>query len=168
MQAATIASALCEAFERDGSEAVVVLDDLRELPTDSASAALVEALVRQAPKSLHLVVSSRRPPPFSVQRLRAHGALEQLDADALRFSIDLTGGNLPDTLVGGFGNDTINGGYNADDLRGDASNDTLNGGGVDGASDRLTAGAGADRFSRFRGETDVFIDFNAAEGDTVI
>jgi ATP/maltotriose-dependent transcriptional regulator MalT len=88
VQAAAIASALCEAFERHGSEAVVVLDDLNELPTDSASAALVEALVRQAPKSLHLVVSSRRPPPFSVQRLRAHGALEQLDADALRFSID--------------------------------------------------------------------------------
>jgi hypothetical protein len=44
----------------------------------------------------------------------------------------------------------------------------LDGGGVDGAPDELTGGPEGDRFARFRGEGDVFTDFNSAEGDVVI
>jgi Ca2+-binding RTX toxin-like protein len=94
-----------------------------------------------------------------------------------RFADTLNAGSGNDVIAGhggldlidaGPGNDAINGGGNADDLTGGPGNDTLDGGGVDGASDELSGGPGGDRFARFRGEHDVFTDFNADQGDVVI
>ena len=48
----------------------LVLDDLHELDGSDASCRFLGDLVRAAPATLHLVLSSRTDPPFGVARLR--------------------------------------------------------------------------------------------------
>lgn len=67
---------------------VVVLDDFQELPAASPATRFVEGLCRQAPETLHIVVSSRVEPPFSVERLRGQGHLTEIDATHLTFGVD--------------------------------------------------------------------------------
>lgn len=80
---------VCRQLDRQlRDDLVFVLDDFQELPTASPVARLVEGLCRRAPEALHLVVSSRVEPPFSVERLRGHGYLTEIDATQLRFDVD--------------------------------------------------------------------------------
>ena len=66
----------------------------------------------------------------------------------------LVGGAGNDTLIGGSGDDTLKGGNGADNLYGRAGTDKLYGengndglfAGMDGASEQVTGGAGADRY----------------------
>jgi large repetitive protein len=88
----------------------------------------------------------------------------------------LDGGDGDDSLVGDSGGDHLLGGMGADWLYGRAGDDMLDGGaGVDRlvggrGADQLTGGSGADAFwlDAPADGTDIFSDFNAAEGDKVV
>lgn len=85
---ATLLASLLD--EHLASHLVLVLDDLHEVDPSSAPARLVEALCRQAPHRLHVVLSSRTDPPFPVGRLRAQGQLLEITGTALAFTPDET------------------------------------------------------------------------------
>ena len=80
---------------------------------------------------------------------------------------ELNGGGANDALYGEAGNDDLNGGGGSDLLVGGADADNLDGGGSDGRRDILIGGAGADTFRRFAGESDLFLDVRAAQGDKI-
>jgi ATP/maltotriose-dependent transcriptional regulator MalT/DNA-binding SARP family transcriptional activator len=85
-RAESIAALLAGALEeRLDSDLVLVLDDVHELPARSPSARLVDALVRQAPQDLHVVLVSRDEPPFRVERLRGRGQVLDIGAEQLAF-----------------------------------------------------------------------------------
>jgi ATP/maltotriose-dependent transcriptional regulator MalT/DNA-binding SARP family transcriptional activator len=68
---------------------LLIFDDLHEIAgTDSAH--LVEALIRQAPAHLPIVLSSRTDPPIRLARLRARGDVFDLGPSDLAFSADET------------------------------------------------------------------------------
>jgi Ca2+-binding RTX toxin-like protein len=100
----------------------------------------------------------------------------------------IDGGTGNDTIYGGGGDDTIYGGDGNDSLFGEGGRDFLSGGNgndyLDGGywaygspfgginvADQLYGGAGADTFVRHKvvfssDDTDVFADYNGAQGDT--
>jgi DNA-binding SARP family transcriptional activator len=93
-----LALALLGPISQQPDDLVLILDDLHELPEGSDSGQLVEALGRYAPKNLHLVLSSRRQPPFSIERLRGRGQLLELDGHALAFTSAETHSLVSSTL----------------------------------------------------------------------
>jgi ATP/maltotriose-dependent transcriptional regulator MalT/DNA-binding SARP family transcriptional activator len=66
---------------------VLVLDDLQELHPGSDAASIVESLCYRAPDRLHVVLISRRDPPFSLQRLRGRGLVAEIWGPDLAFDI---------------------------------------------------------------------------------
>lgn len=85
-RASPLATLICQALERElDGHLALVFDDVHELGRDGPSARLLEALCRQAPPRLHVVLSGRAEPPFPVQRLRGRGEVLDLDAGALAF-----------------------------------------------------------------------------------
>jgi LuxR family maltose regulon positive regulatory protein len=66
--------------DRDG---YLVIDDAHVLTAVAAQRSLVQ-LVALAPSWLHLILSSREQPALALWRLRAEGALVEIDDDALR------------------------------------------------------------------------------------
>ncbi|HEX6420344.1 MAG TPA: BTAD domain-containing putative transcriptional regulator [Acidimicrobiales bacterium] len=86
-QAQAYAGRICEAVaEGRPRPLVLVLDDLEALDGATESAAFVAALCRQAPPTLHIVLASRRDPPFPVARLRGQGLVVDLTAPDLAFT----------------------------------------------------------------------------------
>jgi LuxR family maltose regulon positive regulatory protein len=65
----------------------VVIDDLHELDADLLGGGF-DALLRQAPPQLRLVVATRADPPFPLHRLRLAGELTELRATDLAFTPD--------------------------------------------------------------------------------
>ena len=63
----------------------VVLDDLHEIPDESAGQRLVEGLLRALPPHGHLVLASRATIPFALARRRAAGHVVDLGTDDLAF-----------------------------------------------------------------------------------
>lgn len=89
LEPSTYTAALAGALdERLSGPLTLVLDDAHELGADGPAVALVEALVRAAPLRLRLVLASRLPPPFPVERLRAQGRLLEVEGAELAFSLD--------------------------------------------------------------------------------
>lgn len=85
-RAAPLATLICETLERElDGDLALVLDDVEELGRGTPAARLLEALCRQAPPRLHVVLASRLDPPFAVERLRGRGEVLDLDAAALAF-----------------------------------------------------------------------------------
>ncbi len=85
-RADAFAAALSEALQdRLHRPVALVLDDLHELPTDGAAVRAVEALCRQAPGDLHVVLASRAELPFSIDRLRGQGQVLELGGAELAF-----------------------------------------------------------------------------------
>lgn len=86
----------------------------------------------------------------------------------------LVGGWGIDEIQGGGGADTLYGAHDQDDLRGDDGRDALFGGGEDDVlrgglgQDTLVGGHGADEFRVGALELDAVLDFDAAEGDTLV
>lgn len=69
------------------SDLVLVLDDLHELQPDSDATSIIESLCQRAPARLHLILISRREPPFSLQRLRGRGLVSEIYAPDLAFTL---------------------------------------------------------------------------------
>jgi ATP/maltotriose-dependent transcriptional regulator MalT/DNA-binding SARP family transcriptional activator len=84
---AALAQSLQEQLSRD---LVLVLDDVHELGDARGAATLVEALCRQAPPTLHLLLASRSEPPFPIGRLRGQGQVVELGGSDLSFTPDET------------------------------------------------------------------------------
>jgi DNA-binding SARP family transcriptional activator len=88
-RADAFAAALSEALhERLRRPLGLVVDDLHELAGDGAAMRVVEALCRQAPPGLYLVLASRVEPPFSIDRLRGQGQVLELGAADLALALD--------------------------------------------------------------------------------
>jgi DNA-binding SARP family transcriptional activator len=91
-RAQAYAGRICEALaDRQPRDLVLVLDDLEAIDGAPESVAFVAGLCRQAPATLHVVLSSRRDPPFPVARLRGQGLVLDLSASDLAFTQDETG-----------------------------------------------------------------------------
>jgi ATP/maltotriose-dependent transcriptional regulator MalT/DNA-binding SARP family transcriptional activator len=88
-RADSVAGLLChELGEALTHDVVLVLDDFHELTEGSGSARLVQAICRQAPPLLHVVIASRAPPPFPIQRLRGRDEVLELTSADLAFTLD--------------------------------------------------------------------------------
>jgi ATP/maltotriose-dependent transcriptional regulator MalT len=89
---ADVVSLLSSALDaaRPQRRTALVLDGLDRMPEDSPGVAFVESLCRHAPRGLRLVLASRRPLPFPVDRLRAAGLLRELGIEELAFAEDET------------------------------------------------------------------------------
>src|SRR5262245_52340078 len=86
-RAQAYAGRICEALaERQPRDLVLVLDDVEAIDGAAESTAFVAGLCRQAPTTLHVVLSSRRDPPFPVARLRGQGLVLDLSAGDLAFT----------------------------------------------------------------------------------
>jgi LuxR family maltose regulon positive regulatory protein len=66
------------------TDAALVLDDYQVLESETVDTSLL-FLLEHLPPHLHLVVGTRVDPPLPLARLRAHGQLSEIRADALRF-----------------------------------------------------------------------------------
>jgi ATP/maltotriose-dependent transcriptional regulator MalT/DNA-binding SARP family transcriptional activator len=85
-RADAFAAALSEALhERLRRPVGLVLDDLHELAAAEPALRVIEALGRQAPPCLYLVLVSRAELPFSIDRLRGQGQVLELGAGDLAF-----------------------------------------------------------------------------------
>jgi ATP/maltotriose-dependent transcriptional regulator MalT/DNA-binding SARP family transcriptional activator len=88
-RADAFAAALSEALqERLRRPLALVLDDLHALAPDGAAMHAIEALCRQAPEALHVVLSSRAELHFSIDRLRGQGQVLELGGADLAFDAD--------------------------------------------------------------------------------
>ncbi len=88
-RANSVAGLLCDELgEALTHDVVLVLDDVHELAEGSGGARLVQAICRQSPPLLHVVIASRAPPPFPIQRLRGRGEVLELTSADLAFTLD--------------------------------------------------------------------------------
>ncbi|MEX0667396.1 MAG: tetratricopeptide repeat protein, partial [Acidimicrobiia bacterium] len=88
--AAGHAAFLASALNRHLTKPILLIfDDLHEIE-GSDSAHLVEALIRQAPVRLPIVLSGRTDPPIRLARLRARGSVFDLGPAELAFTADET------------------------------------------------------------------------------
>lgn len=83
--AASVAGALADRLPRD---LLVVVDAVERLAASPACVALVEALARNSPSGMHLVLVGRRDPGLRTSRLRATGGLVTLTDEDLRLPDD--------------------------------------------------------------------------------
>ncbi|MFZ5609624.1 MAG: LuxR C-terminal-related transcriptional regulator [Pseudomonadota bacterium] len=67
----------------------LLFDDSHVLRSDKA-VKVIEDLALLAPANLHLILASRRTPDFSLVKLRTGGALQELDAQQIRFNLQET------------------------------------------------------------------------------
>ena len=80
-----LASAVASALVDDGEPVVLVIDDAHELRDQRILDGLAD-LLRLAPDSFRLVLSSRRDPRLALPRMRISGQLGELRADSLAFT----------------------------------------------------------------------------------
>jgi LuxR family transcriptional regulator, maltose regulon positive regulatory protein len=78
-----------EQVAADGAPLWLVLDDVHALQHPTAIASL-ELLLRRSPSNLHLVLSGRAEPPIGLPRLRVRGALKEIRARDLAFTLEET------------------------------------------------------------------------------
>lgn len=79
-----------ELFKHLGPGAVLVLDNLQEVPDESAFHRVVAEGISQLPAGVHLVVVSRAEPDGVYAPLLASDMIALLDGDALRLTLDET------------------------------------------------------------------------------
>ncbi|MGH2710431.1 MAG: tetratricopeptide repeat protein [Actinomycetota bacterium] len=88
-RAEALAGLMCEALHEQLTEDLaLILDDVGEIDPDSPVAGMIEALCRQAPGALHVVIASRSEPPFSIQRLRGRGQVLEIRGPQLSFGLE--------------------------------------------------------------------------------
>ncbi len=81
---ALIAGSVADALGSSGHQMLLVLDGVELIGGDAAAARLLEALVRGAPDSLAIVMTTRASLPFSVDRLVAAGQCTIVDREGTR------------------------------------------------------------------------------------
>ncbi len=79
--------ALVEVAQRFAEPVVLILDDLHSV-SDPAVLEGLEVLIRHAPRSLRVILSTRRPPPLQLARLRVAGELADIDGSDLACTPD--------------------------------------------------------------------------------
>jgi LuxR family maltose regulon positive regulatory protein len=83
-------SALVRSFsnelEAHGEPLIVVLDDYHRIQAESEVQDLLRQLLAHPPRPLHLVILTRRDPPFGLNRLRAEGELTEVRLKDLEFT----------------------------------------------------------------------------------
>lgn len=77
------------ALAGDGTAVVLVLDNLHEITSLAVHESLLR-LVRRPPRGLRFVVTTRRDPPWPLDRLRLAGVLTEVRAADLAFGVDET------------------------------------------------------------------------------
>ncbi len=82
--ALALAASLAAELDALGQELVVILDDY-EAVSDATTHHIMHELLLRLPSTTHLIIASRRLPPFPMARLRAQGAVLDISADDLRF-----------------------------------------------------------------------------------
>lgn len=87
--AAALTDTVVERLARLAEPFAIFLDDFEALQSRAALAFLRE-LLGQVPDHGRFVVGSRGLPDLGIARLRAHGRLLEIDAEALRFTLDET------------------------------------------------------------------------------
>jgi LuxR family maltose regulon positive regulatory protein len=92
-----VLTSVVNALLADGSDAVLVLDDLHVITQPAIHAGLV-FLVDNLPANAHLVIASRSDPPWPLARLRARGDLTELRAADLRFTAEEAATYLNDVM----------------------------------------------------------------------
>jgi DNA-binding SARP family transcriptional activator/ATP/maltotriose-dependent transcriptional regulator MalT len=105
-RAASIAGALCaEIGERLDTELVLVVDGVPELVPGGPVAAFLEALCRQAPPGLHLLLTARAELPFPLSRMLSAGLAGTLTTQHLAFTAEeaqsVVEAALPGSSLGG-------------------------------------------------------------------
>lgn len=83
-----LAGLVSDALADQLSDLVLVLDDVEQIDPGAPSVAFLEALCLQIPPTVHLVLASRAPAPFSIDRLRADGQVVEVGAADLAFTRD--------------------------------------------------------------------------------
>lgn len=85
------AAQICETLQTElRRDLVLVIDDVHEMSASPGTIQAVEALCRQAPERLHLVLASRDDLPFPVERLRGQGHVVEITGSQLAFDVDET------------------------------------------------------------------------------
>ena len=77
----------CQPGPADGRCCILVLDDFHLLRNEAIAALLAE-IWRHPPRTLHLILSTRRDPPLPLDVLRARGELSEIRIQDLRFTRD--------------------------------------------------------------------------------
>jgi ATP/maltotriose-dependent transcriptional regulator MalT/DNA-binding SARP family transcriptional activator len=96
LRAEAVAELLCQTLKDTlPHDLVLVLDDVHVLADAPGSGRFLESVLRQAPARLHLVLASRTPLAFPVDRLKAQGEVLELETSSLAF----TSGEV-ETLLG--------------------------------------------------------------------
>ena len=99
---------VCETLQTElRRDVVLVLDDVHEVLGSPGAAQVIEALCRQAPERLHVVLGSRTELPFPIERLRGQGQVLEITGSELAFDGDetaallqaLTGAAEPDVAT---------------------------------------------------------------------
>ncbi|MGH2444821.1 MAG: tetratricopeptide repeat protein, partial [Candidatus Limnocylindria bacterium] len=98
-RASAHAALLADALERHlARDLVLIVDDLSEIAAADPASRFVEVLARMAPPMLHIVLASRSPLPFPVERLRGQGQVLSIDGASLAFSAAETESMLHEVL----------------------------------------------------------------------
>ncbi|HEX7949120.1 MAG TPA: AAA family ATPase, partial [Candidatus Limnocylindrales bacterium] len=88
VRAGSMAARIADVLDvRLTDDLVLVLDDVHELEGSPGGIRFVEALVRNAPERLHLVLASRTAVPFPIVRLRGQGQVVEIGGVDLAFSV---------------------------------------------------------------------------------
>ena len=77
------------ALAGDGPPVVLVLDNLHEIISLAVHESLLR-LVQRPPRGLRLVATTRRDPPWPLDRLRLAGVITEIRAAELAFRVDET------------------------------------------------------------------------------
>jgi LuxR family maltose regulon positive regulatory protein len=81
-----------------GTPLVVVLDDYHRIQATSEVQEFLRQLLAHPPRSLHLVILTRRDPPFDLTLARAKGALTEVRLQDLQFTVEETRTLLQEVL----------------------------------------------------------------------
>ena len=80
---------IAAALAADGTPVVLMLDNLHEVTSLGVHESLLR-LVQRPPRGLRFVVTTRRDPPWPLNRLRLAGVLTEIRAADLAFRVDET------------------------------------------------------------------------------
>ena len=74
--------------ERKGPPCLLVLDDFHEVAANATVIGMVNALLRNLPPGVRVLIGARSTPPLALDRMRARGELFELDSSHLRYTAE--------------------------------------------------------------------------------